>query len=76
MMSTAVQAFAREVLADEEPQASAHHEEYMFFSKLLIDLKVQLAGAEPIEPITLERLQQGSEFACRLLACKTEIARK
>ncbi|MGE4195950.1 MAG: hypothetical protein AB7G11_02345 [Phycisphaerales bacterium] len=47
-----------------------HHEAILFFNRLIIDLKKQAMNHPPTEPITMERLMEGSRHLDEVAACR------
>ena len=50
-----------------------HVESVEFFNQLLLDLKKQLLGVKPHEPITMDRLNEGSAHINDLMKCTHEL---
>lgn len=50
-----------------------HSEAVGYVNRLIIDLKLQLAGIEPDEPVTLERLNRWSKHRRDLEKCKISL---
>jgi hypothetical protein len=47
-----------------------HNDEISFFTDLIIDLKLQVLGREMRQPITMERLDQGTKHVGKLMQCR------
>lgn len=52
---------------------SSHPEELTFLNFLIIDLKLQLTGREPAEPITMERLEEATKHLVKLEKCRVRV---
>ncbi len=50
-----------------------HTKEILFFNDLVIDLKLQLAGRTPREPISDERMAQADVHLAQLSLCKDRV---
>lgn len=47
-----------------------HQAAMSWMNEIIMDLKLQLAGIEPINPITAERLQEGEKLHDELGKCR------
>lgn len=58
----------------EDPGLANHSDAAYYFNQLLLDLKKQLLGA-PFEPITMDRLNEGSKHVQELDQCRRPMRR-
>jgi hypothetical protein len=56
---------------EDEDYLHTHSDAILWVTDLVIDLKLQLLGKPPSEPITLERLNQWHKLCDDLMKCKT-----
>lgn len=54
-----------------DPGQPCHMAEADYFNKLIIDLKMQILGA-PFEPVSMERLEEGTKHVLALDECRRE----
>lgn len=57
-------------IMDERIAITKHSLTIMYIDKLVMDLKLQLAGHKPGEPITWERLNEWAEYRRDLDSCR------
>jgi hypothetical protein len=58
----------------DDPGIPRHATEAYYFNQLLMDLKKQLLGY-PYDPITMERLDQGTRYVLNLDVCREPMKR-